>query len=338
MKTVVATALLLALLLFLLPLLVVNGTPLALGTAAAVTLPPAPAAASPTPSPSAGQRADETRTVRVKMKDGTVQTLTMADYLWGVVAAEMPAAFEPEALKAQAVAARTYACSKLGRTSQNHPDADLCADSACCQAYLTQAQAAANWGEAAGVYTQKIADAVAATDGIAILYDGQPIQAVFHSSSAGRTLDAVEVWGRSVPYLTGVSSPEGDEVPNYHTTVTVAADDFKAKFLAACPEADLSGEPSRWFGSVTHASNGGVEAMEVGGVSVSGAKLRGLFSLRSASFSVSGDASAVTFLVTGYGHGVGMSQYGANALAKEGKLYPEILEWYYTGVTVARYL
>lgn len=280
---------------------------------------------------------DGGRTVRLLKKNGTVEELTMADYLWGVVAAEMPASFEPEALKAQTVAARTYTLSKMERTVEAHPDADVCTDITCCQAYIDPADAAANWGENAQTYTDKIAAAVADTDGMAALFQGQPIQAVFFSSAAGRTVDAVEVWGNAVPYLTSVDSPEGDEVPNYHSTVTVPLDEFKSKLLAQYPQADLSGEPAGWFANLVPNSAGGVETVDIGGVTVGGGSLRTLFGLRSTSFTVSASADGVTFSVTGYGHGVGMSQYGANALAKEGKTYDEILKWYYTGIDVAPY-
>ena len=275
--------------------------------------------------------------VKVKLADGRVETMAMDDYLWGVVAAEMPAAFESEALKAQAVAARTYTLTKLERTTDAHPEADLCTDVNCCQAYRTKEDAAASWGENAQMYTDKIAAAVADTDGVAVLYEGKPIQAVFFSSADGRTVDAVEVWGNSVPYLTGVDSPEGEEVPNYHSTVTLTAEEFRTAFLAQYPGADLSGDPSGWFSNTVSNSAGGVSSMDVGGVTVSGQDLRTLFSLRSTSFTVSAGAEGVIFSVTGYGHGVGMSQYGANAMAQEGKSYEEILKWYYTGVEVEQY-
>ena len=267
----------------------------------------------------------------------TVEERTLGEYLVGVVRAEMPASFEPEALKAQTVAARTYTLSKMERTVESHPDADVCTDITCCQAYIDPADAAANWGENAQTYTDKIAAAVADTDGMAALFQGQPIQAVFFSSAAGRTVDAVEVWGNAVPYLTSVDSPEGDEVPNYHSTVTVPLDEFKSKLLAQYPQADLSGEPAGWFANLVPNSAGGVETVDIGGVTVGGGSLRTLFGLRSTSFTVSASADGVTFSVTGYGHGVGMSQYGANALAKEGKTYDEILKWYYTGIDVAPY-
>ena len=198
-------------------------------------------------------------------------------------------------------------------------------------------QAATSWGSNAQMYTEKIAAAVAETDGVAVLYDGNPVQAVFFSSADGRTVDAVEVWGNAVPYLTGVDSPEGEEVPNYHSTVTLTAEEFKTTLLAEYPGADLSGDPSGWFSNTVSNSAGGVSSVDVGGVTISGQELRTLFSLRSTSFTVSAGADGVTFAVTGYGHGVGMSQYGANALAQEGKSYEEILKWYYTGVEVEQY-
>ena len=126
-------------------------------------------------------------------------------------------------------------------------------------------------------------------------------------------------------------------MPNYHTTAAVPVEEFKSKLLEQYPEADLSGEPSTWFGSPVENSAGGVDRVEVGGVSVSGAALRTLFGLRSTCFTISADQQNVTFSVTGYGHGVGMSQYGANALAREGRTFEEILKWYYTGVEVAPY-
>ena len=279
---------------------------------------------------------DEGTQVRVKEENGEVLTLGLDEYLWRVVAAEMPASFEEEALKAQAVAARTYALSKMEKGEPNHPQADVCTDITCCQAYLEQEQAAENWGAEADIYTAKIAGAVADTDGYIATYEGEPIQAVFFSSAAGRTADAAEVWGSSVPYLTGVESPEGEEVPNWHSTVTFTPEQFREKFLSAYPEADLSGGVEGWFGNVERNSAGGVSSLTVGGVKVSGMELRTLLELRSAQFSVAATAQAITFSVTGYGHAVGMSQYGANAMAREGSTWQEIIAWYYTGVELEK--
>ena len=329
-KQVVATALALLLVLFLLPLLLFGTGGLEQAEQAAPTgeLPIDRTVVTPSPS------ADSQTRIRVALTDGSVLTLGLDQYLWRVVAAEMPASFELEALKAQAAAARTYTLSKLGRAVEKHPDADVCTDITCCQAYIDPDQAAANWGDSAAEYTAKITSAVSETDGMAVLYGGQPIQAVFFSSAAGRTVDAVEVWGNSVDYLKSVDSPEGEEVPNYRTQVTLSADQVKELTLAAYPGADLSGDPAGWFGQASRNEGGGVISIPLGGVTLTGGQARALFSLRSACFTVSWDGEAFTFDVTGYGHGVGMSQYGANAMAREGSGFRDILTWYYTGAEV----
>lgn len=279
--------------------------------------------------------ADAQRTVRVLLEDDTVEEQTMADYLWCVVAAEMPASFEPDALRAQAVCARTYTLWKTER-SQKHENADICTDSACCQAYTTRAAAQSRWGDEASAYEEKIAQAVSDTDGIVAVYDGAVIQAVFFSSAAGRTEDAAAVWGNALPYLSSVDSPEGADVPNYTTEVTFTPEEARALILAAYPEADLSGSPEGWFRNVSHTASGRVAELDVGGVTLSGGAARTLFSLRSAAFTVAADGAGVTFSVTGYGHGVGMSQYGANAMAKAGSTWEDILRHYYTGISLTQ--
>ena len=334
LRPVACTALLLLLAVFLLPLLFLGGGGQREGPEETA---PLPTATLPIRQPTAqsGAGGDGATLVRVAMPDGTVAALTMAEYLWRVVAAEMPASFETEALRAQAVTARNYTLYQMSiGQNPNHPDADMCTDISCCQAYIAPEDAAANWGEQAELWGEKIARAVSDTDGQAILYEGQPIDAVFFSSAAGRTLDSVEVWGGSVPYLTSVESPEGEEVPNYHTTVTVPVEEFKTVFLTQHPDADLSGGPETWFQNAVPTSSGGVDTVEVGGVAVKGTELRTMFDLRSANFSVTADSETITFSVTGYGHGVGMSQYGANAMAKAGSTWQEILTHYYTGVTI----
>ena len=277
---------------------------------------------------------DADRTLRV-LDGETVREMTLAEYLVGVTAAEMPASFAEEALKAQAVAARTYTLYKLTAGSSHGDTADICTDSTCCQAYISMENARANWGGQADAYEAKIREAVTATDGEAILYGGVPILAVFHSSSSGRTASAGDVWSGDLPYLVSVDSPEGeDSVPNYYSTVTYSAAEAKERFLSACPELKLTGTPDKWFGAVTENGSGRVETVSVCGRDMEGTAIRRIFSLRSACFTVSADSASVTFRVTGYGHGVGMSQYGANRLAKEGRTWQEILTWYYRGVTI----
>ena len=329
MKQVTAAALALLLALFLLPVLLLQAGPAQQAGDASL-----PSGTLPLRQSGQGEL-DQSRTLTLLQEDGTVATMTMDDYLWGVVAAEMPASFELEALKSQAVAARTYTVSRQAAASASHPQADLCTDSGCCQAYITPQEALANWGEHGAEYQEKIARAVAETDGLGVLYQGQPIQAVFFSSAPGKTVDAQQVWGSAVPYLVSVDSPEGDEVPNYHSQLTFTAQEFRDLVLAQYPDADLSGAPEGWLDHFVMDGGGTVATVDVGGVTLTGGAVRTLLGLRSACFTVSVSEDQLTFSVTGYGHGVGMSQYGANAMAREGKDFREILTWYYTGTDVA---
>ena len=281
---------------------------------------------------------DSARTLRVLIGD-TVEEMDMETYLRGVVRAEMPASFELEALKAQAVAARTYLLYKMEQGgSANHPDADICDDINCCNAYKSEAEAAANWGMSTAVYEEKIRRAVAETDGEVILYENAPVLAVFHSSSAGATQNVEDVWQKSLPYLRSVDTPENaDAVPNYNSTATFSLTEFKELVISQYPTANLSGSPSNWFTNIRQTETGAVLTLQVGGVELTGVALRTLLGLRSTTFTIDFTDDAVVFSVTGYGHGVGMSQYGANVMAGEGKTYREILTHYYTGATVGLY-
>ena len=251
----------------------------------------------------------------------------------------MPASFEEEALKAQAIAARTYTLYRIrGGGSANHPDADACDDHTCCKAYLSAEQAAANWGSMAVYYEEKLARAVSETDGEVILYDGAPILAVFFSSADGSTQGAGDVWLNDLPYLQKVSSPETEElVPNYYSVSTFTAAEFKSLFLAAKPDADLSGNPDGWIRDIVRNDSDYVASVTVGGIKLRGNDLRTILSLRSPSFTVAYKDGSFTFHVTGYGHGVGMSQYGANILAKQGLSAEEIVQHYFSNTTVGYY-
>lgn len=275
---------------------------------------------------------DSARTLRVLDGD-TVTEMSFSDYLQGVLRAEMPASFQEDALRAQAVAARTYTYYKMSSGGNHGDTADICTDHTCCQAFLGKDRAADNWGKNAERYEAKIENAVSATDGQVMLYGGAPILAVFHSSSAGETWNSGEVWAQDLPYLQSVSSPEGEGVPNYYSTVELTEAEFREKFLAARPEADLSGPASGWIRDPVM-DGVHVESVTIGGVSVSGPSVRSIFGLRSASFTAEAGDGKITFYVTGYGHGVGLSQYGANAMAEAGSTWREILEHYYTGVTI----
>ena len=294
-------------------------------------------AAEPEPAAPETAAVHHDRDVTLTIQDGdTTEQMTLERYLTGVVRGEMPASFEMEALRAQAAAERSYVYYQLAAGRKDaHPDADFCTDHTCCSAYLSETAAREKWGGDFAPWNTRVEQAVSDTDGQGVLYNGRPILAVFHSSSAGRTAAAGDVWSGDLPYLVSVDSPEGEEtVPNYYSTVTFTAAEAKEKLLTAHPELKLSGTPDRWFGAAAENGSGRVETVSVGGTDIEGTELRRIFGLRSACFTVAADSESVTFRVTGYGHGVGMSQYGANQLAREGKTWQEILEWYYTGATV----
>ena len=275
--------------------------------------------------------------VLLAVQDGeTVEKMALDQYLRGVVRGEMPASFELEALKAQAAAERTYVYYQLaaGR-KEAHPDADVCTDPGCCSAWLSEEAAREKWGEDFDGWESRIGEAVAATDGQTALYGGQPILAVFHSSSAGKTAEAGDVWSGDVPYLRSVDSPEGEEtVPNYYSAAEFTAAEAKTLLAQAHPELTLRGGPDKWFGAAERDDSGRVSTVEVCGAPLRGVEIRRIFSLRSACFTIDAAADRVTFRVTGYGHGVGMSQYGANELARQGKTWQEILMWYYADITI----
>ena len=285
-------------------------------------------AAEPEPAAPETAAVHHDRDVTLTIQDGdTTEQMTLERYLTGVVRGEMPASFEMEALRAQAAAERSYVYYQLAAGRKDaHPDADFCTDHTCCSAYLSETAAREKWGGDFAPWNTRVEQAVSDTDGQVVLYNGRPILAVFHSSSAGRTAAAGDVWSGDLPYLVSVDSPEGEEtVPNYYSTVTFTAAEAKEKLLAAHPELKLSGTPDRWFGAAAENGSGRVETVSVGGTDIEGTELRRIFGLRSACFTVAADSESVTFRVTGYGHGVGMSQYGANQLAREGKTWQEIL-------------
>lgn len=281
--------------------------------------------------------ADE-RILFTSVTDDVITQYTAAEYLPYVLAGEMPAAFEFEALKAQAVAARTYILYCAGHENAAHPGADVCTDSTCCKGYANQAELREKWGAEYDGYWEKICAAVSQTDGEYLVWENQAIQAVFHSSSAGITEDSGNIWS-GVPYLLSVDSPETEEmVPNFVTTFQLAAEEFADKLSAAYPEAVFSGTPEDWIGDISYNSSGRVDSAAIAGVEVSGTAIREIFSLRSAAFTLEYTQEAgFVFTVTGYGHGVGLSQYGANIMAKSGVDYKQILRHYYTGVEFAVY-
>lgn len=268
----------------------------------------------------------ENETVTVQI-DGKPTELTLESYVEGVTAAEIPADFPREALRAQAVAARTYALCKLSRGRPDaHPDADLCDDYRHCAAYRSPAVSVFGTDELSAIRA-----AVRDTEGEILTSEGAPIAAVFHCVSGPRTESAADVWGEDVPYLQSVVSPGGTAFDGYESAVTVSADDFREKAGSAFPAADLSGPPSAWFKASVRSNAGGIKTVKLGGVTVEGTAVRELFGLRSTNFTVTTADDSLTFHTIGYGHGVGLSQYGAKYMAENGSDYREILAHYYPG-------
>ena len=293
--------------------------------------------ALPVPAPAgiaAAAAAEELSGSITVLHGGAAEEMDTADYLTGVVAAEMPACFAPEALKAQAVAARTYVmyCAQAGK----HDTAQVCTDSGCCQAWLSTDELRERWGKDYGTYYDKVRAAVSATAGEYLAYGGAPVFAAFHSSSAGATEDSGAVWN-ALPYLISVSSPENAEsVPGYVSTLELSRLDFRDSLLSVRPDADLSTEPEKWLGELRRDASGRVETAVIGGKEFAGTELRSLFGLRSTAFTLEYDGELFRFTVTGYGHGVGMSQYGANVMAAGGADYAQILAHYYPGTELVR--
>ena len=265
---------------------------------------------------------DAAVTLTVLNRSGNLQQMTLEDYLLGVVLAEMPASFEPEALKAQAVVARTYTCKRM--EGGKHDAAAVCMDPGCCQGFRAPADYLDEGGKQTAV--DKVRSAVKSTDGQVLHYDGSLIDATYFSCSGGSTEDAVAVWGQDVPYLQAVESPGEEAAPRYSDSVT-----FSAAELAGKLGIENRGDPAGWFSDVTYTDGGGVESISVRGKTFSGTGFRSKLALRSTAFSVAVEGKSITITTRGFGHRVGMSQYGAQAMAERGADFARILSHYYTG-------
>ena len=272
----------------------------------------------PEPEPEPKLSWDAQQTVRLQTPEG-LRELPLSDYLVGVLAGELPRDFEPEAVAAQAVAARTFTLRQMARGKH---DGFLCSDAACCQAWQAEVDA----GRAA-----ELERAIAATDAQVLCYEGELIEALFFSCSGGRTEAAVAVWGGDVPYLISVDSPGEEQAPRYTGTVRMDAAAFRERILSLCPEAFLSGPPEEWVGQAVYTGGGGVATLELGGAAISGTQLRRLFGLNSTCFTLTLEGEEFVFETLGFGHRVGLSQYGANAMAQNGADWREILAHYYPG-------
>lgn len=269
-------------------------------------------------------------------KTKKIEKINLDEYLYGVVSAEMPASFEEEALKAQAVVARTYTIYKIVNNDGKHGKADICDDSGCCQAWISKQDRLSKWDENnKEEYWNKIVNAVNSTQGKIITYDGNPINAFFHANSGGATEPPVNVWGGTgYPYLQTVVTNGEDVYSQYSSEVIVTKKEFENKIKEVHEDFKIDFKEKDCIKIEEYTDGNRVKTIKVGNLKLSGVEMRNIFSLRSANFNITIEGDNIKFEVIGYGHGVGMSQTGADSLAKEGKNYEDIIHHYYTNVKI----
>lgn len=252
------------------------------------------------------------------------------EYLYYVVAAEMPASFHTEAIKAQVICSRTYSVKKS--KSSTHPDgSDICTDINHCQAYTNDEELKTLWKENYNYYKNKIKSAIKDTKDMIITYDNEPIDAIYHSSNNGYTENSEDVWQKPLPYLKSVKSPD-EGSPNFNFTYHISCDDLFNKVKDKYKNATMS----KGIGKITYTKGKNVKNINLYSVDISGVELRKLLNLKSASFDIEENENTVKITTHGYGHGVGMSQYGANTLAHQGKKYNDIISHYFKDTKISK--
>ena len=277
-------------------------------------------------------------TIKLLHKDsGQIEEIQIDEYLYGVVSAEMPANYEKEALKAQAVAARTYTIYQISNNNGKHGEADICDDSTCCQAWISKENRMQKWSEEDRENNwKKIVSAVDSTAGQIITYNNEAINAFFHSNSGGKTELASNVWigGKDLPYLQSVETSGEEGYKQYNSEVIISKKDLLEKLKQEYPDIQLNYEDSESIKVLDYTQSGRVKTVKFGNTEIAGTKVRSILGLKSTNFSVKLDGENVIFSVIGYGHGVGMSQTGADSMAKAGSNYEEILKHFYTGMKI----
>ena len=283
------------------------------------------------------QNDNNSRTIKLlHSTTGQIEEIDLDEYLYGVVSSEMPASFEIEALKAQAVVARTYTIYQISHNSNKHPGADRCDNYACCQAWISKEERLAKWkAEEAESNWNKIKEAVNSTKGKVITYNGEPINAFFHSNSGGVTESSVNIWGGiDYPYLKSVETSGEDGYTQYSSQVQILKQDLLNKIKEKYPDCEMDFSQSDCIQIKELTTSGRVKTIKFGNKEIAGTEARTILGLKSTNFTFSVDGDNVTFSVTGYGHGVGMSQTGADALAKSGSTFEEIIKHFYTNVEI----
>lgn len=268
-------------------------------------------------------------------REEAYRTLPLETYILRVAAAEMPASFPLEALKAQCVAARTYTAYHMLHDGCKRYAADVCTSSACCQAYCSDERMRERWGEDYADNLQKLTQAAEETAHEVLLYDGAPIEALYHSASGGRTENVEDVYGTALPYLKSVMSTAESGTGKLSGEKRLTKQALCEAVNEKWPSARLTPDNVEKRVEIRETTaSGRVKSIRLGGMTVTGRQLRGLLSLDSALFTLRFEGGDAVFSTKGYGHGVGMSQTGANAMALGGRTYREILHYYYTDVTI----
>ncbi len=254
------------------------------------------------------------------------------EYVCGSVAAEMPLSYHEEALKAQAIACYTNAL-RLKKLSENDSTYHITDDSSIHQGYLNKEQREEKWGDDFTKYEAKLESVVKSVEDLAMYYDNEPCIAAFHAISSGKTESAENIWGEKVTYLTSVKSTGDNLSPQYSSVVAFEKEDF-IKIANDLTESNNIKKLKNIIEIKEKSKSGTVMKVTLNKKSFTGEEIRKAFSLRSPVFTVTITEKMVTFNVTGYGHGVGMSQYGADFMARQGSSYEEIIKHYYKGVVI----
>lgn len=268
----------------------------------------------------------------------TIETLPIESYIEGVVAAEMPAEFEPEALKAQALAARTYIVRRLQEgTFTDVPKGAMVLDTVQHQVFIGDSEQRERWKEQYTWKSKKIQQAVLATAGKVLTYDGKPIDATFFSTSNGYTENADEYWEQKIPYLKSVPSPWDSDSPRYVQKTIISLRDFEQKLGVTLHTPAMQGNGGNWYTVLNETTGKRVGKVRVGNKEFSGRELREQLGLNSTAFTMQLKSNGVEITTRGYGHGVGMSQWGANGMAKEGMKAEQIVKYFYKGISLENY-
>lgn len=268
--------------------------------------------------------------------------LNLEEYIMGVVAAEMPASYEMEALKAQAVIARTYTLNKIETKkiygNENHPNSDICDNINDCQAYINKEDRFSKWNGSEKENNElwdKIEEAVISTQGIIITYENKPIKAFFHSNSGGMTENVELVWnGQPIEYLKSVETLGENNYKQYSSSVEYTLEEFTSIMKGRYPEFEINFNDNNCIEIIDRSKSNRVLNIKIGNIEMTGVNARTIFSLKSTNFEVLIENGKVIFKVIGYGHGIGMSQTGANELAKNGYNYENIIHHFYTNVQI----